>query len=141
MQTKNQVQTLQQYLAEILPELQSKAPKDSGALANSIEGIVDGKAIDLTVSMLSYGKFINKGVNGINNSVGSIYSYNDKMPPASAFGGGNKGFAIARSVYKNGIKPSLFIDNTVTDSSVEELANNLVQAVWDDFYEQTNETK
>jgi hypothetical protein len=142
MQQKNQIQTLQQYINEIVPLLKTRSPKNSGALNNSISGELDnaGDTLGLSISMLSYGDFVNKGVNGVKNSVGSIYSFKDKMPPISGLKGYGNPYAVAKSIYNKGIKPTLFIDNTATDQSIDELANNLAEATWQDFYEQTNET-
>lgn len=142
MQQKNQIQTLQQYINEVVPLLQKRSPKSSGNLSNSISGEIDnaGDTLGLSISMLSYGDFVNKGVNGVKNSVGSIYSFKDKMPPISSFSQYDNPFAIAKSIYNKGIRPSLFIDNTITDQSVDELANRLAEAVWQDFYEENNET-
>lgn len=143
MQQKNQIQTLQQYIDTIVPLLKNRSPKDSGDLSNSIQGEVDnaGETLGLSISMLSYGNFVNKGVNGVKNSVGSIYSFKDKMPPAFTFSGYSNPFAVAKSIYNKGIKPTLFIDNTVTDASIDELANRLAEAAWDDLAEEQTKTK
>lgn len=142
MQTKNQILTLQQYIDKIVPLLKSSSPKRTGNLSTSIQGEVETSedTLGISISMLSYGKFVNKGVNGVKNSVGSIYSFKDRQPPAYAFSGYGNSFAVANSIFNNGIRPSLFIDNTVTNESVDKLATDFTEAVWQDFYEENNET-
>ena len=77
--------------------------------------------------MADYGKFQDRGVSGTERKYNTPYSYTTKMPPPKAFdkwvvrkgiaprGKGGKfasregiKFAIARSSYKKGIKPSMF---------------------------------
>jgi hypothetical protein len=78
--------------------------------------------------MEDYGIFQDKGVSGIKKKYNTPYSYTNKMPPPSKMDKwivrkGLKGirgkdgkfisrkslqFMIARSIYNNGIKPSLF---------------------------------
>jgi hypothetical protein len=78
--------------------------------------------------MEDYGVFQDKGVSGIKKKYNTPYSYTNKMPPPSKMDKwivrkGLKGvrgkdgkfisrkslqFMIARSIYNNGIKPSLF---------------------------------
>jgi len=77
--------------------------------------------------MEEYGLFQDKGVSGTERKFDTPYSYRDKIPPAKPFidwarfrrlqprlKGGKfgsyktMGYILARSVYKKGIKPSLF---------------------------------
>jgi len=77
--------------------------------------------------MENYGTFVDKGVSGKKKKYKTPYAYKDKMPPPSKLDKWivNRGiaprdkdgrfisrkslqFAIARSIYNNGIKPSLF---------------------------------
>jgi hypothetical protein len=80
------------------------------------------------IDMASYGEFIDKGVSGIKKKYQTPYSYKKKMPPTSKLDKwvvrrgiaprDEKGrflprksvlFMIARGIYYNGIKPSLFL--------------------------------
>tara|TARA_B100001175_G_scaffold317393_1_gene334114 strand:- start:2032 stop:2559 length:528 start_codon:yes stop_codon:yes gene_type:complete len=105
--------------------------------------------------MLTYGLFIDKGVSGVKNKINSPYSYRSKggkqglkgMPPPSAFDkwGVVKGiaprdekgrflprksvnFAIARSVFENGIQPSFFFTKPFN-----KYFENLSKGIKDDF--------
>lgn len=102
----------------------------SGELYNSIKGSevkVTPRSLQFNIKMADYGTFIDKGVSGIKKKYATKYSYRDKMPPPSALDNwivrkgisprDEKGrfiprrslqFLIARSIYLNGIKPSLF---------------------------------
>jgi hypothetical protein len=102
----------------------------SGNLYNSIKGSevkVSENSIQFNIEMEDYGTFIDKGVNGKKSVYTTPYSYKDKMPPPSKLDKWivKKGiaprdkdgkfidrkslqFAIARSIFNNGLKPSLF---------------------------------
>jgi hypothetical protein len=102
----------------------------SGNLYNSIKGSevkVSDNSIQFNIEMEDYGTFIDKGVNGKKSAYTTPYSYKDKMPPPSKLDKwivkkgiaprGENGkfidrkslqFAIAKSIFNNGIKPSLF---------------------------------
>ena len=108
----------------------TKSQKNSSkALYNSIDGEVvteNGYSI-VGFTMLEYGHYQDKGVSGVIKKYNTPYSYKTKMPPAKAFDKwivrkgiaprNAKGefqnrkslqYAIARSIFLNGIKPSLF---------------------------------
>lgn len=102
----------------------------SGNLYNSIKGSevkVSANSIEFSIEMEDYGTFIDKGVNGKKSVYTTPYSYKDKMPPPSkldkwivkrGIAPRDKNgkfidrkslqFAIAKSIFNNGIKPSLF---------------------------------
>ncbi len=102
----------------------------SGNLYNSIKGSavkVSDNSIEFNIEMEDYGTFIDKGVNGKKSVYTTPYSYKDKIPPPSKLDKwivkkgiaprDEKGrfidrkslqFAIAKSIFNNGIKPSLF---------------------------------
>lgn len=101
----------------------------TGKLAKSIEGEVEvfENSFSIKFLMEEYGLYQDKGVSGIEKKYNTPYSYTNKMPPARAFDKWviRKGIAprdeqgrfinrkslnyiIARSIYKKGIKPSLF---------------------------------
>jgi hypothetical protein len=108
----------------------SKGNKNSSkALYNSIDGevVTEKKFTIVGFTMLDYGHYQDKGVSGKLKKYNTPYSYKDKMPPAKAFDKwivkkgiaprNAKGefqsrqslqYAIARSIFLNGIKPSLF---------------------------------
>jgi hypothetical protein len=86
--------------------------------------------------MENYGEYQDKGVSGTEVKYNTPYKYTNKMPPPSAFSQwvvrkGLKGtrdasgrfvsrkglqFAIAKSIFKKGIKPSLFFTKPFEDS-------------------------
>jgi len=108
----------------------TKGGKNSSKeLYNSIKGeIVSENGFNIVgFSMVDYGIYQDKGVSGKIKKYNTPYSYKNKMPPAKAFDKwivkkgiaprnakgefqSRKGlqYAIARSIFMNGIKPSLF---------------------------------
>jgi len=116
-------------VAEAKAELQRLGKDSSGKLRNSIKGEVKEfpNSIGVYFEMEPYGNFQDKGVSGTQRKFDTPYSYKSKMPPPSAFDKwivkkgiaprsasgkfqSRKGlqFAIARTIFKQGIKPSLF---------------------------------
>jgi hypothetical protein len=116
-------------VAEAKANLQKMGKNSSGKLSNSIKGDVKEmpNSIGVYFEMEPYGNFQDKGVSGKERKFDTPYSYKSKMPPPSAFDKwivrkgiaprsatgkfqSRKGlqFAIAKSVFKYGIKPSLF---------------------------------
>tara|TARA_R110000851_G_scaffold237164_1_gene389993 strand:- start:6158 stop:6658 length:501 start_codon:yes stop_codon:yes gene_type:complete len=110
--------------------LKSSGKVSTGNLYRSLDWSLkvskDTKMI-LEIEMADYGEIIDKGINGTKVNHGSPFSYTNKRPPSSAFDGWSvrKGIAprdskgrflkrkslsyiIAKSVFENGIKPSLF---------------------------------
>ena len=97
--------------------------------------------------MNDYGIFQDKGVSGTEKKYNTPYKYTNKKPPASAFSQwvirkGLKGtrdkkgrfvsrkglqFAIANSIYKKGIKPSLFFTKPF-ERAFNNLPKELVKA-------------
>ena len=103
----------------------------SKELYNSLKGNVKvmPNSINVDFEMEDYGLFQDKGVSGKEKKYNTPYSYTTKMPPVKPLSDwaqsknirlrdaqgkykkGNYntiGFLIARSIYKKGIKPSLF---------------------------------
>ena len=116
-------------VAEAKANLQRMGKNSSGKLSNSIKGEVKEmpNSIGIYFEMEPYGNFQDKGVSGTERKFDTPYSYTTKMPPPSKLDKwivkkgiaprnvtgqfqSRKGiqFAIARSIFKYGIKPSLF---------------------------------
>ena len=127
------LKALQQFrdlvVAEAKANLQRLGKDTSGKLSSSIKGDVKEmpNSIGVYFEMEPYGNFQDKGVSGTQRKFDTPYSYKSKMPPPSAFDKwivkkgiaprsasgkfqSRKGlqFAIARTIFKQGIKPSLF---------------------------------
>ncbi len=106
---------------------------------------VSKNSIGLYFQMEDYGKFQDQGVSGKIRKFNTPFSYKDKMPPAKAFDKWiiKKGiaprakgkfisreslkFAIARSIFLNGIKPSNFFTKPIEDG-FKRLPEDVVQA-------------
>lgn len=129
----NREETLKRFVDHVVSQskrnLTTKGKNASKKLYNSIKGEskVMPNSIGIYFDMEEYGFFQDKGVSGTKKKFDTPFSYKSKMPPPSAFDkwtvrrgiaprntGGQfqtrKGlnFAIARSIFEKGIKPSLF---------------------------------
>jgi len=126
----------------------SRLKKNSSKkLYNSIKGNVKAmpNSISIQFTMEDYGVFQDAGVSGTKKKYNTPYSYKSKMPPAKAFdkwivrkgiaprkSGGqfasrkSLAFLIARSVYRNGIKPSLFFTKPF-EAAYKRLPEELVE--------------
>lgn len=126
----------------------SRLKKNSSKrLYQSIKGDVKAmpNSISIEFSMEDYGVFQDAGVSGKKKKYNTPYSYTSKMPPPKAFdkwivrkgisprtkGGqfkSRKGlaYAIARSVFMNGIKPSLFFTKPF-EAAYKRLPQELVE--------------
>jgi len=131
----------------------------SKGLYNSIKGNVKANpnSFEMDFSMEEYGLYQDKGVSGIRKKYNTDFKYTNKMPPAKAFdkwvvrkglAPREKGkfksrkslsFAIARSVYINGIKPSLFFTKPF-EKAIKRLPNDLVEAFGIDAIKLFNNT-
>jgi hypothetical protein len=131
----------------------------SKGLYNSIKGNVKANpnSFEMEFSMDEYGIYQDKGVSGIKKKYNTDYKYTNKMPPAKAFdkwvvrkglAPREKGkfksrkslsFAIARSVYYNGIKPSLFFTKPF-EKAIKRLPEDLVEAFGIDAIKLFNNT-
>lgn len=118
----------------------------SKRLYDSIRGNVKAmpNSISIEFSMENYGVFQDAGVSGTKKKYNTPYSYKSKMPPAKVFDKWlvRKGiaprkngkfasrkslaFLIARSVFRNGIKPSLFFTKPFEDA-YKKLPSELVE--------------
>ena len=114
---------------EAKANLKSMGKDSTGKLSKSIKGQVKEmpNSISMYFQMETYGFFQDKGVSGIKKKYNTEFSYTTKMPPPSKLDKwivrkgiaprdkqgklmSRKGlqFAIARGIFINGIKPSLF---------------------------------
>jgi hypothetical protein len=119
----------------------------SKKLYNSIKGDVKAmpNSFSLQFYMEDYGAFQDAGVSGTKKKYNTPYSYKSKMPPVKAFDKWivRKGlaprrssgqfasrkslaFLIARSVFRNGIKPSLFFTKPF-EAAYKNLPQELVE--------------
>lgn len=132
----------------------TKGKKNSSkALYDSLDyKILESKnEIDLLFEMLEYGEYQDKGVSGTKTKYDTPYSYTNKRPPAKAFdkwtvrkgiapreSGGRfakrKGlsFAIAKTVFEQGIKPSLFFTKPF-EKRFDIMIDQLAIAIGNDF--------
>ena len=125
----------------------SRLKKNSSKrLYQSIKGDVKAmpNSMSIQFSMEDYGIFQDVGVSGKKKKYNTPYSYKSKMPPPKAFDKwivrkglaprekgkfkSRKGlsFAIARSVFMNGIKPSLFFTKPF-EAAYKKLPEELVE--------------
>jgi len=134
----------------------------SGKLSDSIEGstVTESKGeFVFDIEMELYGEFLDKGVNGIKSAYTTPYSYKNKMPPPSKLDKwivkrniaprDKKGkfisrksiqFLIARGIFKNGIKPSLFFTNAYNQMS-KNVGEKILEAIKLDTREQRKKKK
>lgn len=133
MQLDNFKKALEVFRDKVVEESKKnlrKEGKGGGALENDLKGgevKVTDRSLQFEIEMPYYGVFQDKGVSGTKRKYNTPYSYTNKMPPPSKLDKwtvrkgiaprDEKGrfltrksiqFAIARSIFYNGIKPSLF---------------------------------
>ena len=131
---KNVQQELNRFAKYVIQQSRTNLTKgkknSSKKLYNSLDYNLNVSPNSFSMSFLmeDYGIFQDKGVSGVKKKYNTPFSYKDKMPPPSKMDKwivrkGLKGirgkdgkfisrkslqFMIARSIYNNGIKPSLF---------------------------------
>ena len=149
--TKSELQIeLEKFRDQVIEEAKEnlrRLGKDGGKLIDSIEGRVQANdnSFEMEFSMEDYGIFQDKGVSGKRKKYNTEFTYKDKMPPPRAFDKWivRKGiaprkqgkfasrkslqFMIARGVYMNGIKPSLFFTKPF-EKAFKELPDTLIEA-------------
>ena len=116
---------------------------------------INAEGFNLSFEMEDYGEYQDKGVSGIKRKFNTPFKYTNKMPPAKAFDkwGIKKGiaprakggqfekrkgldFALARSIYYKGIKPSMFftkpfeqafkrLPSELLDSLIKDITDNI----------------
>lgn len=129
----------------------SKSNKNvSKELYNSLKGNIKvmPNSISVEFEMEDYGIFQDKGVSGTEKKYNTPYSYKSKMPPIKPLADWAKsrnirlrdekgkfkkgsyntiGFLIARSIYRKGIKPSLFFTKPF-EQGFKKLPNELINS-------------
>lgn len=147
----NTLATLENFSKYVVQQSRTNLTKGG---KNSSKKLYDSLGYDLNVSknslsvdfkMEDYGKFQDSGVSGKIRKFNTPFSYKDKMPPTRAFdkwivkkgiAPRSKGkflsresikFAIAKSVFLNGIKPSKFFTKAV-DNGFERLPDDIIIA-------------
>lgn len=140
LETPTLEEALEKFRAYVIQQSRSNLSKmrknSSKNLYNSLKGKVNIKKDEYSVNfeMNYYGAFQDEGVSGKKKKYNTRFSYKSKMPPASKLDKwivrkgiaprDKKGkfisrkslqFLIARGIYKNGIKPSLFFTKPYND--------------------------
>lgn len=144
----------QEVLNRFIKHVVSQAKKNltttnknaSKKLYNSISGEAKAfpNSIGIYFDMEEYWFYQDKGVSGVKRKFNTPFSYKSKMPPPKAFdkwtirrgiaprGAGGKfqsrkglNFAIARSIFEKGIKPSLFFTKPF-ESAFKNLPDDLI---------------
>jgi hypothetical protein len=126
-------------------------------LYNSIdfEAKATKDGFNIVFTMPDYGFFQDKGVSGVKKKYNTPYAYTSKMPPAKAFANwvvrrGLEGvrdkktgrfitrqslqWAIARSVYLNGIKPTYFF-SVPLERAKERFTLEILKALGDNLFD------
>jgi hypothetical protein len=150
---KNVQQELNRFAKYVIQQSRTNLTKgkknSSKALYNSLDYDINVSPNSFSLSFLmeDYGVFQDKGVSGIKKKYNTPYSYTNKMPPPSKMDKwivrkGLKGvrgkdgkfisrkslqFMIARSIYNNGIKPSLFFTKPFK-KAFTNLDKNIIKA-------------
>lgn len=118
-------------------------------LYNSLksETNVSKNSLQLTFEMIDYGKFQDKGVSGVKKRYNTPFSYTNKMPPVKPLiewvtkkrfqfrdkktgkfmSYQSTGFLVAKGVFNNGIKPSLFFTKPF-EKAFESMPDDVVKA-------------
>jgi len=116
MERKNLHNSILGLAIEYKNTIAGKSPEFSGDLKSSIKFDRYDDEAGFEITGNSYFKFMDKGVNGVKQSVGSPYSYRDKKPPLLIEWSKAKGlnpFAVQNSIYNKGIKPRLILEKTM----------------------------
>jgi hypothetical protein len=150
---KNVQQELNRFAKYVIQQSRTNLTKgkknSSKALYNSLDYDLNVSPNSFSMSFLmeDYGIFQDKGVSGIKKKYNTPYSYTNKMPPPSKMDKwivrkGLKGvrgkdgkfisrkslqFMIARSIYNNGIKPSLFFTKPF-EKAFKNLDKDIIEA-------------
>jgi len=147
----NVQELLDDFKAYVIKQAKSNLTRmkknSSKTLYNSIDGFVKKykNSISIYFEMEDYGFYQDQGVSGTKKKYDTPYSYKSKMPPPSKLDkwivrkgiaprkqGGqfvsrkSLQFLIARSIYTNGIKPSLFFTKPF-EAAFKKLPDELIE--------------
>lgn len=145
---------------EARKNLTNKQKNASKGLYNSIAGNVKAmpNSISIEFVMQQYGAFQDQGVSGTQKKYNTPFSYKSKMPPSKPFEKWAKqkgitprgkdgrfisykslGFLISRSIYRKGIKPSLFFTKPF-EAAFNNLPEDTIKAFALDVEDLLNKT-
>ena len=151
--TKTQ-EALEAFKSFVIQQARTRLTKGrknvSKGLYNSLKGYVKEmpNSISVEFEMDEYGMYQDKGVSGVEKKYNTPFSYKSKMPPIKPladwakarnirlrdeqgkFTKGNYntiGYLIARSIYRKGIKPSLFFTKPF-EQAFKNLPNQVIEA-------------
>jgi hypothetical protein len=147
-ETRDALNKFAKYVIQQSKNNLSKSNKNvSKELYNSLgyDLNVSKNSFSLSLLMEDYGVFQDKGVSGTEKKYNTPFKYTNKRPPASAFSNwvvrkGLKGtrdakgrfvsrkglmFAVANSIFKKGIKPSMFF-TTPFQKAFKDLPEELI---------------
>jgi hypothetical protein len=152
MEKNEQQIILEQFRDYVIQQARSNLSRlqknSSKKLYNSIKGEIKAmpNSLRLYFDMTEYGFYQDKGVSGTKKKYDTPFSYTNKMPPPKAFDKWivkkgiaprnkdgkfttRKGlqFAIARSIFEKGIKPSLFFTKPF-EAAFKNLPNEMIEA-------------
>lgn len=147
----NRQQVLNRFIQHVVSQAKRNLTQGnknaSKKLYNSIKGEAKSfeNSIGIYFDMEEYGFYQDQGVSGVKKKYDTPFSYKSKMPPPKAFdkwivrkglaprekGGkfqSRKGlqFAIARSIFEKGIKPSLFFTKPF-EAAFKNLPDEMVE--------------
>lgn len=148
----NRQETLNKFIKHVVSQakknLTTSQKNASKKLYNSIKGEAKAfpNSIGIYFDMEEYGFYQDKGVSGVKRKFNTPFSYKSKMPPPKAFdkwtirrgiaprGAGGKfktrkglNFAIARSIFEKGIKPSLFFTKPF-EAAFKNLPDDMIES-------------
>lgn len=153
MRLENTEAALQAFKSFVIQQSRSRLSKGgknvSKQLYNSLKGNVKQMPNSILVEfeMEDYGLFQDKGVSGTQKKYNTPYSYTTKMPPIAPLAKWAKsknirlrdeqgkykkgnyntiGYLIARSIYKKGIKPTLFFTKPF-EQAFKKLPDELIE--------------
>ena len=152
MEKSETQKVLDKFVSYVIKQSKSNLTRlkknSSRSLYDSLKGQskVMPNSFSLEFFMKDYGHFQDKGVSGVKNKYDTPYNYTTKMPPSKSLDKwivrkgiaprDKKGafidrkslkFLIARSIFINGIKPSLFFTKPF-ESAFKNLPNELVES-------------
>jgi hypothetical protein len=152
MEKNEQQIILEQFRDYVIQQARSNLSRlkknSSRKLYDSIKGEIKAmpNSLRLYFDMADYGFFQDKGVSGTKKKYDTPFSYTNKMPPPKAFDKWivkkgiaprkkdgkfttRKGlkFAIARSIFEKGIKPSLFFTKPF-EKAFKKLPDEMIEA-------------